>query len=36
MERQDVSPAVCHMLQNSQPTSASVERSDDFLLEAEI
>ena len=36
MERQDVSPAVYHMLQNSQPTSASVERSDDFLLEAEI
>ena len=27
MERQDISPAVHHMLQNSQPTSASVERS---------
>ena len=27
MERQDISPAVCHVLQNSQPTSASVERS---------
>ena len=27
MERQDISPAVYHMLQNSQPTSASVERS---------
>ena len=27
MERQDVSPAVYHMLQNSQPTSPSVERS---------
>ena len=27
MERQDISPVVCHMLQNSQPTSASVERS---------
>ena len=26
MERQDISPAVYHMLQNSQPTSASVER----------
>ena len=25
-ERQDISPAVYHMLQNSQPTSASVER----------
>ena len=25
MERQDISPAVYHMLQNSQPTSASVE-----------
>ena len=27
MERQDISPAVYHMLQHSQPTSASVERS---------
>ena len=27
MERQDISPAVHHMLQNSQPTSASVEKS---------
>ena len=27
MERQDISLAVCHVLQNSQPTSASVERS---------
>ena len=27
MERQDISPTVHHMLQNSQPTSASVERS---------
>ena len=27
MERQDISLAVYHMLQNSQPTSASVERS---------
>ena len=27
MERQEISPAVYHMLQNSQPTSASVERS---------
>ena len=27
MERKDISPAVHHMLQNSQPTSASVERS---------
>ena len=27
MERQDISPAVYYMLQNSQPTSASVERS---------
>ena len=31
MERQDVSPAVYHMLQNSQPTSASVERSFSML-----
>ena len=31
MERQDISPAVYHMLQNSQRTSASVERlSTDF------
>ena len=27
MERQDISPALYHMLQNSQPTSASIERS---------
>ena len=27
MERQDISPAVYHMLQNSQPTSASIEKS---------
>ena len=27
MEKQDISPAVYHMLQNFQPTSASVERS---------
>ena len=27
MERQDISPALYHMIQNSQPTSASVERS---------
>ena len=27
MERQDISPAVYDMLQNSQPTFASVERS---------
>ena len=26
-ERQDISPAACHMLETSQPTSASVERS---------
>ena len=31
MERQDISPAVYHMLQNSQPTSASVERSFSVL-----
>ena len=31
MERQDVSPAVYHMLQNSQPASASVERSFSML-----
>ena len=31
MERQDISPAVYHMLQNSQPTSASVERSFSML-----
>ena len=31
MERQDVSPAVYHMLQNSQPTSASVEGSFSML-----
>ena len=27
MERQDISPAVYHMLQNSQPTSVSVEEN---------
>ena len=27
MERQDISPTVYHMLQNSQPTAVSVERS---------
>ena len=27
VERQDISRAVYHILQNSQPTSASVERS---------
>ena len=27
MERQDISPTVYYMLQNSQSTSASVERS---------
>ena len=31
MESQDISPAVYHMLQNSQPTSASVERSFSML-----
>ena len=31
MERQDISPAVYHMPQNSQPTSASVERSFSML-----
>ena len=31
MEKQDISPAVYHMLQNSQPTSASVERSFSIL-----
>ena len=31
MERQDISPAVSHVLQNSQPTSASVERSFSML-----
>ena len=31
MERQDISPAVYHMLQNSQLTSASVERSFSML-----
>ena len=31
MERQDILPAVYHMLQNSQPTSASVERSFSML-----
>ena len=27
MERQDISPAVYHMLQNSQPTSASLKEA---------
>ena len=31
MERQDISPAVYHMLQNFQPTSASVEKSFSML-----
>ena len=31
MERQNISPAVYHMLQNSQPTSAFVERSFSVL-----
>ena len=31
MERQDISPAVYHMLENSQPTSAFVERSFSML-----
>ena len=31
MERQDISPAVYHMLENSQPTSASVERNLSML-----
>ena len=31
MERQGISPAVYHMLQNSQPTSASVKRSFSML-----
>ena len=31
MERQDISPHVYHMLQNCQPTSASVERSFSML-----
>ena len=31
MERQDISPAVFRMLQKSQPTSASVERSFSML-----
>ena len=31
MERQDISPAVYHMLQNYQPPSASVERSFSML-----
>ena len=31
MERQDISPAVYHMLRNSQPKSASVERSFSML-----
>ena len=31
MERQDILPAVYHMLENSQSTSASVERSFSML-----
>jgi len=31
MERQDISPAVYSLLQNSQPTTASVERSFSML-----
>ena len=31
MERQDISPAVYHMLQTFQPTSAPVERSFSML-----
>ena len=31
MERQDILPAVYHMLQNSQPTSTSVESSFSML-----
>ena len=31
MEKHDISPAVYHMLQNSQPTSAFVERSFSML-----
>ena len=31
MERQDITSAVYHMLQNSQPTSASIERSFSIL-----
>ena len=31
MERQDISPDVYHILQNSQPTSASEERSFSML-----
>ena len=31
MERQDISPAVYYILQNSQPTSASVEKSFSML-----
>ena len=35
MERQDISPAVYHMLQNSQPISASVESSF-FMLKKRL
>jgi len=31
MERQDISPAVYNLLRNSQPTTASVERSFSML-----
>ena len=36
MERQDILLAVYHMLQNSQPTSASVERSFSMLKNFKI
>ena len=32
MERQDISPAGYHLLQNSQPTSASVQRRFSMLI----
>ena len=32
MERQDISAAVYHMFQNSQPTSASIERNFSMLI----
>ena len=31
IERQDISPAVYHMLQNFQPTSASVQKTFSML-----
>ena len=36
MEKQDILPAVYHMLQNSQPTSASVERKKLFHVEKTV